>query len=141
MALKIRLARGGSKKRPFYSVVVADARALVDADFGHGDEELLNQGEPSNSTLTVEIAGDFTYEPGLVLRYANKSDLFVFVDHQLVHESGGMLNKNFGDSRTELSLDGLGLTQGQTYDLHIFAVTARGPWGNPQIWLEHPSCD
>jgi len=27
MALKIRLARGGSKKRPYYHVVVADARS------------------------------------------------------------------------------------------------------------------
>ena len=26
MALKIRLARGGSKKRPYYHVVIADAR-------------------------------------------------------------------------------------------------------------------
>ena len=28
MSLKIRLARGGSKKRPYYHVVVADARSL-----------------------------------------------------------------------------------------------------------------
>ncbi len=33
MALKIRLARGGSKKRPYYSVVVADARAPRDGKF------------------------------------------------------------------------------------------------------------
>ncbi|HPF24475.1 MAG TPA: 30S ribosomal protein S16 [Hyphomonas sp.] len=33
MALKIRLARGGSKKRPFYSIVVADARAPRDGRF------------------------------------------------------------------------------------------------------------
>ena len=33
MALKIRLARGGSKKRPFYSVVIADARAPRDGRF------------------------------------------------------------------------------------------------------------
>lgn len=33
MALKIRLARGGSKKRPFYSVVVADSRAPRDGRF------------------------------------------------------------------------------------------------------------
>ena len=26
MAMKIRLARGGSKKRPFYSIVAADSR-------------------------------------------------------------------------------------------------------------------
>ncbi len=30
MALKIRLARRGAKKRPFYSIVVADARAPRD---------------------------------------------------------------------------------------------------------------
>jgi len=33
MSLKIRLARGGSKKRPFYSVVIADARAPRDGRF------------------------------------------------------------------------------------------------------------
>lgn len=33
MALKIRLARGGSKKRPFYSIVVADSRARRDGRF------------------------------------------------------------------------------------------------------------
>ncbi len=33
MALKIRLARGGSKKRPFYSVVIADSRAPRDGRF------------------------------------------------------------------------------------------------------------
>lgn len=33
MALKIRLARGGSKKRPHYSIVVADSRAARDGKF------------------------------------------------------------------------------------------------------------
>ncbi|MEO0636427.1 MAG: 30S ribosomal protein S16 [Pseudomonadota bacterium] len=33
MALKIRLARGGSKKRPYYRIVVADARAPRDGRF------------------------------------------------------------------------------------------------------------
>ena len=33
MSLKIRLARGWSKKRPFYSIVVADARAPRDGRF------------------------------------------------------------------------------------------------------------
>ena len=33
MSLKIRLARGGSKKRPFYSVVVADTRSPRDGRF------------------------------------------------------------------------------------------------------------
>ena len=33
MALKLRLARGGSKKRPYYSIVVADARNPRDGRF------------------------------------------------------------------------------------------------------------
>jgi len=33
MALKIRLARGGAKKRPFYRIVVADARSPRDGRF------------------------------------------------------------------------------------------------------------
>tara|TARA_R110002020_G_scaffold220742_2_gene428628 strand:+ start:210 stop:632 length:423 start_codon:yes stop_codon:yes gene_type:complete len=33
MSLKIRLARGGTKKRPFYQIVVADARSPRDGRF------------------------------------------------------------------------------------------------------------
>ena len=33
MSLKIRLARGGSKKRPVYRIVIADARAPRDGRF------------------------------------------------------------------------------------------------------------
>ena len=33
MATKLRLARGGSKKRPFYSIVAADSRAPRDGRF------------------------------------------------------------------------------------------------------------
>ena len=33
MALKMRLARGGAKKRPFYQIVIADSRAPRDGRF------------------------------------------------------------------------------------------------------------
>ena len=33
MALKLRLARGGTKKRPFYHIVIADARSPRDGRF------------------------------------------------------------------------------------------------------------
>ncbi len=33
MSLKIRMARGGAKKRPFYSIVVADSRSPRDGRF------------------------------------------------------------------------------------------------------------
>lgn len=33
MAVKIRLSRGGAKRRPFYRIVVADARSMRDGKF------------------------------------------------------------------------------------------------------------
>ena len=56
MSLKIRLARGGSKKRPFYSVVVADSRSPRDGRFiekiGTYDPRL-----PKDSEDRVKIDG------------------------------------------------------------------------------------
>lgn len=56
MALKIRLARGGAKKRPFYKIVVAEATSPRDGRFvervgsynpvlasDHADRVILNQ--------------------------------------------------------------------------------------------------
>jgi small subunit ribosomal protein S16 len=55
MSLKIRLARGGAKKRPYYRIIVADARSPRDGKFiekvgtynpllaeGKGDRVVLN---------------------------------------------------------------------------------------------------
>ena len=57
MALKIRLARGGAKKRPFYRVVVADSRAPRDGRYiekiGTYDPRL-----PKDSENRVQIDGE-----------------------------------------------------------------------------------
>jgi small subunit ribosomal protein S16 len=54
MALKIRLSRGGSKKRPFYKVVVADSRSPRDGRFiekvGHFNP-LLPKDNPERLNL------------------------------------------------------------------------------------------
>lgn len=57
MALKIRLARGGSKKRPFYSVVVADSRAPRDGRF---IEKIgtYDPRQPKDSETRVQINGE-----------------------------------------------------------------------------------
>ncbi len=54
MALRIRLARGGAKKRPFYRIVVADSRSSRDGRF-------------------IEIVG--TYDPMLDAEAANRVTL------------------------------------------------------------------
>ena len=57
MALKIRLARGGAKKRPFYRIVVAEAAAPRDGRFieriGHYNP-LLPRDNPDRIKFDVE---------------------------------------------------------------------------------------
>ena len=51
MAVKIRLARGGAKKRPFYRIVAADARAPRDGSF----LEKLGTYNPMTEEGTLEL--------------------------------------------------------------------------------------
>ncbi len=57
MALKIRLARGGARNRPYFSIVVADGRSPRDGRFiekvGTYDP-LLDHGNPKRFSLDVE---------------------------------------------------------------------------------------
>lgn len=57
MALKIRLARGGSKKRPFYSIVAADSRMPRDGRFIEKlgtYNPLLNKDDENRVNMNVE---------------------------------------------------------------------------------------
>jgi small subunit ribosomal protein S16 len=60
--LKIRLARGGAKKRPYYSIVVADSHSPRDGRFiekvGTYDP-LLAKDKPGRVTLKVERIQDW----------------------------------------------------------------------------------
>ncbi|MCX8101831.1 MAG: 30S ribosomal protein S16 [Geminicoccaceae bacterium] len=57
MAVRIRLARGGAKKRPFYRIVAADARARRDGRFIErlgSYAPLLPDGHPQRIVLDEE---------------------------------------------------------------------------------------
>ena len=59
MALRIRLARGGAKKRPFYRIVVADSRRARDGRFieriGHYNP-MLPKDDPNRVQFDTERA-------------------------------------------------------------------------------------
>ncbi|MGH6947775.1 MAG: 30S ribosomal protein S16 [Kiloniellales bacterium] len=59
MSLKIRLARGGAKKRPYYRIVVADSRSPRDGRFiekiGNFDP-MLKKDNPERIRLDLERA-------------------------------------------------------------------------------------
>ena len=52
--VKIRLARHGAKKRPFYRIVVADSRAPRDGRF----LERIGSYDPTKNPTVVEIKQD-----------------------------------------------------------------------------------
>ena len=59
MTLKIRLARGGAKKRPYYRIVVADSNAPRDGRFIEkigSWNPILPKGSPDRVTLDAERA-------------------------------------------------------------------------------------
>ena len=60
--LKIRLARGGAKKRPYYSIVVADSHSPRDGRFIEKVgtyNPLLKKDDPTRVTLKVERLQDW----------------------------------------------------------------------------------
>lgn len=65
MATKIRLARGGSKKRPFYRIVVADVRAPRDGKY-------IERLGVYNPLLSKEDANRFTYDADRVKHWISK---------------------------------------------------------------------
>jgi small subunit ribosomal protein S16 len=60
--IKIRLARGGAKKRPYYSIVVADSHSPRDGRFIEkvgAYNPLLKKDDPQRVTLKVERIQDW----------------------------------------------------------------------------------
>lgn len=58
MSVKIRLQRKGRKKRPFYHIVIADARAKRDGKF----IEKIGTYNPMTSPATIDLDRDRAYE-------------------------------------------------------------------------------
>lgn len=62
MSLKIRLARGGAKKRPYYSIVVADGRSPRDGRFIEKVgtyNPILKSDDPNRVVLKLERIQDW----------------------------------------------------------------------------------
>ncbi len=58
MAVKIRLQRKGKKKKPFYHIVIADARSPRDGRF----IEKIGTYNPLTQPATIELDGDKAYD-------------------------------------------------------------------------------
>ena len=83
MSLKIRLARGGAKKRPFYSIVVADSRSPRDGRFIEKVgtyNPILKADDPARVVLKLERIEDWMKKGALptdrVARFLDQAGVF-----------------------------------------------------------------
>jgi small subunit ribosomal protein S16 len=83
MSLKIRLARGGAKKRPFYSIVVVDSRSPRDGRFIEKVgtyNPILKSDDPARVTLKLERIQDWMKKGALptdrVARFLDQTGVF-----------------------------------------------------------------
>lgn len=90
---------------------------FADGSFFPIDGLLLgNQGRIHNYHFTYELHTAFTYTGGEVFTFTGDDDLWVFIDDSLVIDLGGV----HGALSDTVSLDSLGLTLGEDYDLDLF---------------------
>lgn len=84
--------------------------------FPINDELWGNYRDNKNYHFTYELNTQFTYNGGEVFTFSGDDDVFVYIDGMRVIDIGGVHT-----SQTEsVSLDDLGLTVGETYDLVFF---------------------
>ncbi len=116
---------------------------LVPADFGWGHEGITANDtskvpQPINMSFTFEVVSTLAYQGGERLRYGHSSDLWVFLDHQLVVDLGGTFR---GKQNRIVDVDevaeALGLEVGETYGLHVFGAVRDG---TPNLHLELGGC-
>ncbi len=82
------------------------------------DNELAGNtpGYAHNYHFTYEVHYEFTYQPGQVFKFRGDDDLWVFINHQLVIDLGGVHEA----LPAEVNLDTLGLVSGHTYAFDLF---------------------
>ncbi len=108
-----------------FTIVLSDAGGGVytyqnPAFFPIDDQLFGNEGNPHNYHFTYEIHTRFQYRGGEVFTFTGDDDLFVFVNHRLALDLGGVHGPLSGTVDFDDQAFDLGIGIGGTYDFDFF---------------------
>lgn len=87
---------------------------------GFGNEGVDEQGQAHNFSFTTEIHTSFTYRSGNVFTFTGDDDLWLFINHKLAIDLGGLHPSLTGTVDLDAKAAELGITVGNTYPMDIF---------------------
>jgi fibro-slime domain-containing protein len=92
----------------------------IDASFGFGNEGFELAGMPNNWHFTTEALVAFRYQGGEVFTFRGDDDIWVFINHRLAIDLGGLHGPEQGSVNLDQRASELGLVLGEVYDLQVF---------------------
>lgn len=87
---------------------------------GFGNEGVDTAGHAHNFSFTTEIHTSFIYRAGDVFTFTGDDDLWLFINHKLAIDLGGLHPPLTGTVDLDAKAAELGITIGNTYPMDIF---------------------